>query len=194
MDFVCPHCQHRYQGSDNLVGKEVRCKNVACGQVFRVVVAREPPITSPQAMASADPQNGVAATASLAAVPGPRISAGMPPMPPPAAPAEPEGDPLAFLSGSTASAANPKTTIPPRSRRGTGPTSSVSAGSTGSLPASMPPMPPAGMPPMPPAADGSAPAGPRDVSAMLADYERTAKPLRRRLKLTSRLKMTRVGL
>ena len=37
MDFVCPRCQHRYQGSDNLVGKEVRCKNAGCQHVFNVV-------------------------------------------------------------------------------------------------------------------------------------------------------------
>jgi len=40
MEFVCPRCQHRYQGSENLVGKEVRCKNAGCELVFKVAAAQ----------------------------------------------------------------------------------------------------------------------------------------------------------
>ncbi len=82
MDFVCPRCQHKYQISENLVGKEVRCKNAACGHVFRVVAAREPLIASPQAMAaSPGPKSGVAPPPSGTAASSPRIPAGMPPVP-----------------------------------------------------------------------------------------------------------------
>jgi len=110
MDFVCPRCQHRYQSSENLVGKEVRCKNAACGHVFRVVAARESPIASPPTTAvPPGPKSGVAPPASGAAASGPRIPAGMPPMPARDGSPGPTGDALGFLSGSAPPAIDGRT-------------------------------------------------------------------------------------
>ena len=97
METTCPKCQKKYSVPDELAGRQIRCTNTACQQVFSVPqgVRRSPPLQRAAVLPDS--------TAGAARVPG-SLPPGMPPLPPKMPPlpdynppAQSPSDPLAFL-------------------------------------------------------------------------------------------------
>lgn len=89
MEISCPRCQKKYAVSDDMAGRQVRCKNATCQQVFSVP----------------------AASGIHTGSPGP-LPTGMPPMPDADNASTPADEPWAFLSEPDTPTAPPITPPP----------------------------------------------------------------------------------